>query len=129
MDGFKEIIMEVSGFITLVGELVDFAGVLMIIIGILIATWHFIRTIFGPAVSRTTAYRDYRRGLGQALLLGLELLVAADIIRTVAVTPTLQSVAVLAVIVLIRTFLSWSLEVEVNGRFPWKEGSDTQTKM
>lgn len=121
--------MEVSSFITLVGELVDFAGVLMIIVGILIATWHFIRTVLGPAASRSNAYREYRRGLGQALLLGLELLVAADIIRTVAVTPTLQSVAVLAVIVLIRTFLSWSLEVEVNGRFPWKEGSDPQTKM
>ena len=121
--------MEVSSFITLVGELVDFAGVFIIIIGILIASWHFIQTMFGPAVNRSTAYRDYRRGLGQGLLLGLELLVAADIIRTVAVTPTLQSVAVLAVIVLIRTFLSWSLEVEVNGRFPWKEGSDNQTKM
>jgi len=121
--------MDVSSFITLVGELVDFAGVLIIIIGILIATWHFVRTILGPTGSRSMAYRDYRRGLGQGLLLGLELLVAADIIRTVAVTPTLQSVAVLAVIVLIRTFLSWSLEVEVNGRFPWKEGGDTQTKM
>lgn len=121
--------MEVSRFITLLGELVDFAGVLIIIIGISVASWHFIRAVFGPSINRSTAYRDYRRGLGQALLLGLELLVAADIIRTVAVTPTLESVAVLAVIVLIRTFLSWSLEVEVNGRFPWKESSDNKTKM
>ena len=56
-----------------------------------------------------------------AILLGLELLVAADIIKTVAVTPTLDSVVVLAVIVLIRTFLSWSLELEISGRWPWQK--------
>ena len=56
----------------------------------------------------------------RAILLGLELLVAGDIIRTVAVTPTFTSVGVLAIIVIIRTFLSWSLEVELEGRFPWE---------
>ncbi len=121
--------MELASIITLVGNLVDAAGVLIIIIGISIASWHFVRAVFGTITDRNTAYRDYRRGLGQALLLGLELLVAADIIRTVAVTPTLDSVAVLAVIVLIRTFLSWSLEVEVNGRFPWMHGGNSETKM
>jgi uncharacterized membrane protein len=71
-----------------------------------------------PGVS---VYRSYRQLLGRSILLGLELLVAADIIRTVAVTPTLQSVAVLAVIVLIRTFLSFSLELEITGRWPWQK--------
>jgi uncharacterized membrane protein len=66
-------------------------------------------------------YTRFRRVLGRAILLGLELLVAADIIKTVAVTPTLDSVAVLAVIVLIRTFLSWSLELEISGRWPWQK--------
>lgn len=65
-------------------------------------------------------YRAYRQYLGRSILLGLELLVAADIIRTVAVTPTLLSVAVLAAIVLIRTFLSFSLELEITGRWPWQ---------
>ena len=63
-------------------------------------------------------YRRYRRSLGRSILLGLELLVAADIIRTVAVTPTFESVGVLGLIVLIRTFLSFSLELEITGRWP-----------
>ncbi|MDF2696203.1 MAG: hypothetical protein K0S65_4586, partial [Labilithrix sp.] len=69
-------------------------------------------------------YVPYRRALGRSILLGLELLVAADIIRTVAITPTLESVAVLAAIVLIRTFLSFSLELEISGRWPWQKNSD-----
>ena len=73
-----------------------------------------------------SVYRSYRQLLGRSILLGLELLVAADIIRTVAVTPTFESVGVLAIIVLIRTFLSFSLELEITGRWPWqtqREGS------
>ncbi|WP_345409910.1 DUF1622 domain-containing protein [Nonomuraea salmonea] len=68
------------------------------------------------------AYQRYRKGLGRAILLGLEFLVAADIIRTVAISPTFASVGVLAVIVLVRTFLSFSLEVELEGRWPWQQG-------
>jgi uncharacterized membrane protein len=73
------------------------------------------------------AYRDLRRDLGKAILVGLEFLVAADIIRSVAVDPTFASIGVLGLIVLIRTFLSWSLEVEINGSWPWqraRSGSD-----
>jgi uncharacterized membrane protein len=69
------------------------------------------------------AYEFFRRRLGRAILLGLEFLVAADIIRTVAVTPTAESVAVLAGIVLIRTFLSFSLQLEVTGAWPWQQHS------
>ncbi len=68
------------------------------------------------------AIANFRSNLGRAILLGLEFLVAADIINTVAVEPTLLSVAVLAGIVLIRTFLSFSLEVEIEGRWPWHRG-------
>jgi uncharacterized membrane protein len=71
-------------------------------------------------VGEPGVYRQYRQQLGRSILLGLELLVAADIIRTVAVTPTLTSVAVLGGIVLIRTFLSFSLELEITGRWPWQ---------
>jgi uncharacterized membrane protein len=70
-------------------------------------------------------YRRLRQQLGRTILLGLELLVAADIIRTVAITPTVQSVVVLAGIVLIRTFLSFSLELEITGRWPWSPTPDT----
>ena len=74
----------------------------------------------GCAAHEPSNYRRFRQQLGRSILLGLELLVAADIIRTVAVTPTLTSVAVLAGIVVIRTSLSFSLELEITGRWPWQ---------
>ena len=74
-----------------------------------------------PGTGKLNFYRSYRQLLGRSILLGLELLVAADIIRTVAVTPTFVSVGVLAIIVLIRTFLSFSLELEITGRWPWQK--------
>ena len=67
-----------------------------------------------------TGYRALRESFGGVLLLGLEVLVAADLVRTVAVAPTLQNVAVLGLIVLIRTFLSFSLQVEIDGVLPWR---------
>ncbi len=112
MDGFTE---SFTGFVETVGLVIDGAGVLVIVVGILTA---LLRTVLGPPV--TDPYRRFRQDLGRGILLGLEFLVAADIIRTVAVTPTLQSVAVLGLIVLIRTFLSMALQVEVEGRLPWQ---------
>jgi len=98
-----------------VGKVVDGAGVAVIVVGILLAT---VVSLRGPR-SASDRYRLYRQRLGRAILLGLELLVAADIIRTVAVTPTFESAGVLAIIVVIRTFLSFSLEVELEGHWPW----------
>jgi len=74
---------------------------------------------------RPTVYRDTRQRLARGLLLGLELLVAADIIRTVALDPTLESVGVLAIIVGIRTFLSYTLEMDLTGRWPWQHPRDS----
>ena len=96
---------------------VEGAGVAVIVGGIVVAGV--------PACTRRRAgeggvYDTFRRRIGRAILLGLELLVGADIIRTVATAPTLISVAVLGGIVLIRTFLSLSLQVEVSGRWPWQ---------
>jgi uncharacterized membrane protein len=73
-------------------------------------------------------YRTIRTVFARSILLGLEFLVAADIIRTVAVQPSAENVAVLGLIVLIRTFLSFSLEVELEGRWPWAGGSTTRQK-
>jgi uncharacterized membrane protein len=105
-----------------VGQAVDAAGVAAIVIGAVIAT-----VLAGAALLRRRTedgvYHRYRQRLGRSILLGLELLVAADIIRTVAVTPTFESVGVLALIVIIRTFLSWSLELEISGRWPWQKGA------
>ncbi|MGR2753976.1 DUF1622 domain-containing protein [Agromyces arachidis] len=110
--------MEFGTIITSAGEVIDFIGVIAIVVGVLYA-------MLDAAVRRIRrtgpVYARFRRVLGRGILIGLELLVAADIIRTVAVTPTLESVSVLALIVLIRTFLSWSLEVEISGRWPWQK--------
>jgi uncharacterized membrane protein len=101
------------------GKAVDGAGVVVIIGGLLLAT-----AIALVALRKSTNVRDvyvpYRQNAGRAILLGLEFLVAGDIIRTVAVSPTFRSAGVLALIVFIRTFLSASLQVELEGRLPWQ---------
>ena len=102
-----------------VGTLLDAAGVVVIALGALLATAHLgLRYLRGG--ERAGAYQAYRQRLGRAVLLGLEFLVAGDIVRTVAVSPTFESLGGLAIIVAIRTFLSISLEVELDGRWPWQ---------
>lgn len=99
-------------------EVVEVLGVLALISGAVFSTlWFFYRL---RKTDAHEAYGEYRVVLGRGILLGLEMLVAADIIRTVAIEHTLRSVAVLAVIVVIRTFLSFTLEVELEGRWPWQ---------
>ena len=110
--------MEFGTIIEAVGEAVDVLGVIAIVVGVLYA---IVDAALRGLRRVSPVYTRFRRVLGRAILLGLELLVAADIIKTVAVTPTLDSVAVLAIIVLIRTFLSWSLELEISGRWPWQK--------
>jgi len=107
----------ISPLIEIVGQGVDVAGVALIVIGLIYATVLF---LLGQLRQPNDAYEQYRKRLGRCLLLGLEVLVAADIIRTVAITPTFESLGVLALLVIIRTFLSWTIEVEVDGRFPWQ---------
>jgi uncharacterized membrane protein len=102
---------------------IEVVGVAVILLGVVAATIVFLRGGFSQD-GWPQAFRDYRANLGRGILLGLELLVAADIIGTVAVTPSLENLAVLAVIVLIRTFLSFSLEVEIEGRWPWQRNRD-----
>lgn len=99
------------------------AGVSVLVIGVVIATVLFIADM---ARHRGFAhsYRSYRRRLGRGILLGLELLVAADIIGTVAIDPSLRSVGILGGIVLIRTFLSFTIELEVTGRWPWQKKAE-----
>ena len=107
-----------------VGKVIDGIGVAVIALGAIIAGVVTVRKMLGRSGD---AYRFFREQLGRSILLGLEFLVAADIIRTVALTPTWQSVVVLAGIVLIRTFLSFSLEVEISGRWPWQQRSKPAT--
>lgn len=107
-------------FIYGISELIDYAGVVIIAIGAVLAIVNLVRDLVRPETSREAAYTNVRSSLGRSLLLGLELLVAGDVIKTVAVEPTLQSVAVLALLVIVRTILSISIDIEVDGRFPWQ---------
>jgi uncharacterized membrane protein len=100
-------------------RVVELTGIAIIAVGAFGTLVVFLRRFFGGS-DRDLAIASFRSSLGRAILLGLEFLVAADIINTVAVRPTLLSVAVLAGIVIIRTFLSFSLEVEIEGRWPWQ---------
>jgi uncharacterized membrane protein len=107
----------------LIGTLVDSVGVLIIVVGAIAASARFLARGRGDFAG---AYRSYRQGLGRAILLGLEFLIAGDIIRTVVIAPTLENVLILALIVVIRTFLSMALQLEVEGRWPWKRGDEPQ---
>lgn len=108
--------MSFDDVVARIGQVIDGVGVAAICLGVLVATVvAFTRFRRGEP----DVYTLFRQWLGRSVLLGLELLVAADIIRTVAAKPTLTSIAVLAGIVLIRTFLSFSLELEITGHWPW----------
>ena len=111
----------------IVAKVVELSGIAIIALGAF-GTLALFLLRFARRANRDEAVANFRSSLGRAILLGLEFLVAADIINTVAVEPTLLSVAVLAGIILIRTFLSFSLEVEIEGRWPWqrKKGEQRQ---
>jgi uncharacterized membrane protein len=113
--------VDFSEAIELAGKSIDAAGVAVLVVGAVMAA---VRAAYGASRHRPDVYRRFRQQLGRTILLGLELLVAADIIRTVAVTPTLESVLVLALIVAIRTFLSFTLELEITGRWPWQKAPE-----
>ncbi len=100
-----------------VGKVIDATGVAVIVGGALFAA----ALTATRRAAQPSRYEAFRRQLGRSILLGLEFLVAADIIRTVAITPTPTSVAVLGGIVLIRTFLSFSLQLEMTGAWPWQK--------
>jgi uncharacterized membrane protein len=111
--------VETQEIIFIISEVIDFVGVAIIALGALIGV-----ILCGQDLLRqeraVNAYRRLRTFLGRSLLLGLEFLVAGDIIKTVAIEPTFDSVIVLAIIVLVRTVLSLSIDVEIDGRWPWQ---------
>jgi uncharacterized membrane protein len=110
MESFRQL-MEI------VGTAVDGVGVFIVAAGAVVAT---VRLLVHRAHKTGNYYSFYRQDIGRAILLGLEFLIAGDIIRTVVVAPTIQNVLVLGLIVLIRTFLSLSLQLEIEGRLPWR---------
>lgn len=100
-------------------RVVEFVGVAVLLVGALLAGGVFARSLV-RGVPMTEAYHALRASLGRAILLALELLVIADIISTLVLDPTLEALGVLAIIVAIRTFLSFVLELDVSGRWPWQ---------
>ncbi len=103
---------------------IEFLAIVLIVVTIAMGTLIFLyematRTKYGRAY-----YENYKRRVGRALLLCLEILVAADVVRTVALEATVQSVLALGMLVVVRTFLSWSLIVEIEGRWPWQKISE-----
>src|SRR6266536_6121808 len=109
----------VRGLIEIVSLLIELLAVAIIVVAIAYAS---VRAA-AEGLARGAfddAYTRYKTRLGRSLLLGLEILIAADVIRTVALEPTLTSVLVLGVLIVIRTFLSWSLILEMEGRWPWQ---------
>lgn len=109
--GFVEII-------SVAGYAIEAVGVLVVIIGLSVASFVFVSTF--RKLTAGLAYAAYRRQLGRSIILGLEFLIAGDIVRTVVVADTLENVAILGLIILIRSFLSVTLHLEVEGRWPWQ---------
>ena len=99
--------------------LIELLAVGIIVLATAAATIVYVRKLLTHKAG-LTGYEQYKVRLGRALLLGLEILVAADIVRTVALEPSLTNVGILALLVLIRTFLSWSLVIEIEHRWPWR---------
>ncbi|MCV9927893.1 DUF1622 domain-containing protein [Flavobacterium sp. LS1R49] len=112
---------EIKIYIEYVAKGIEIAGIITMIIGIVLAMGKFILALQNTV---PRSYNILRQDLGKSILLGLEILVAGDIIGTVVTEPTMDRVLSLAVIVLIRTFLSLSLEVEIEGKFPWQKNKD-----
>jgi uncharacterized membrane protein len=106
----------ISYWINVVGTVIDLFGVTVIVSGIVWATAYFLKHHMGDQ-----QYDAYKIRIGRSLLLGLELLVAADIVKTIAIEPTFMSLGVLAGLVVVRTFLSWTLTLEIEGHWPWQE--------
>jgi uncharacterized membrane protein len=101
---------------------IEYLAVAIIVGMVSYSTVRFFIFLFTRRNVYSANYRDYRHTLGAALLLGLEILVAADVIRTVALEPTWDNIASLGLLVVVRTFLSWSLVVEIEGHWPWRPG-------
>ena len=110
--------MDFKELISIAGYGIETIGVLIIVGGSAVSSFRFLSDF--NKQPEGFAYRIYRRQLGRSIILGLEFLIAGDIIRTVIVADTLTNVTILGLIILIRTFLSFTLHFEVEGRWPWE---------
>ena len=118
--GFNDIPNSAIEWIEIASIFVEVVAVVIILFGLIYSSVRFIILTLQKKMTPRERFRQYKHGLAKALLLSLEILVAADVIRTVALEPSLSSILGLGLLVVIRTFLSWSLVVEVDGHWPWQ---------
>ena len=118
--------MDFKEIISIAGYGIETIGVLIIVGGSAVSSFRFLSHF--RKEPEGFAYRIYRRQLGRSIILGLEFLIAGDIIRTVVVADTLTNVTILGLIILIRTFLSFTLHLEVEGYWPWERVNDNEKK-
>lgn len=107
-----------------ISDYLEFAAVIVITFAVLFTIINFIIRFLKRD---SDAFKKWRRGFGKSLQAGLELLIAADIIGTIATEMTLESILILGLLVIVRTFLSWSVEVEMEGRWPWQRNTNPKT--
>jgi uncharacterized membrane protein len=117
--------MDFKELISVAGYGIETIGVLVIVAGSAVSSYRFLSNYWKEPEG--LAYRIYRRQLGRSIILGLEFLIAGDIIRTVVVADTLTNITILGLIILIRTFLSFTLHLEVEGHWPWEQVKDDET--
>ena len=108
-------------WIMTISLMIEYLAVAIIVGMVVYDTARYFLFLFTRRNEQKINYLEYKHALGRALLLGLEILVAADVVRTVALEPTLENIASLGLLVVVRTFLSWSLVVEIEGRWPWRQ--------
>ncbi len=113
--------MDFLRFAQTIGEFLDAVGVLVILAGTVFSSAFAMWDFFRPEPQKNF-YQSFRRNVGRSILLGLEFLVAGDIIRSITGTPSFTSVGVLAIIVLVRSFLSITFDMEIEGVWPWQKG-------
>lgn len=104
-----------------IATVIEIMGVAVVVLGVIVASAWAVRHVYTGEWDG--AFRSYRANLGNGILLGLEFLIAADIVGMVAIVPTFERLGILALIILIRTFLSFSLQIEIEGRWPWQRNN------
>ena len=115
---FLEAKHSITEWVEFTGLLIEVFGVAIIVFGLVFATGRLLSQVIGN--TGENRMQSYKYNIGRILILGLEILVAGDVAKTVALEPTIERVGALGLLVLIRTFLGWSLVVEIEGRWPWQ---------
>jgi uncharacterized membrane protein len=116
--------VDFASVFAVVARVIEGAGVVIMSIGLAAVLLRYVYDVFRKGAG---SYRDLRVNLGRVILLGLEILIVGDIVRTIIVETSVESVLVLGLIVVIRTVLSFALEVEISGSWPWQQGRTEQS--